>query len=100
VRPSLEAKVFYPTGSARIDPPGTGIPFEKEHEMLVLTRKEGEQIVVGDNIRITVLSIRGNRVRLGLLAPPDVSILRQELEPRDSPAAVGALSSAPQRLAK
>jgi carbon storage regulator len=49
--------------------------------MLVLTRKQGEQIMVGDGIRLTVLAIEGKRVRLGLLAPRDVSILRTELGP-------------------
>jgi carbon storage regulator len=47
--------------------------------MLVLTRKQGEQIIVAENIRITVLAVEGNRVRLGLTAPDDVSILRVEL---------------------
>jgi carbon storage regulator len=47
--------------------------------MLVLTRKQGEQIIIGENIRITVLAVEGNRVRLGLTAPDDVSILRVEL---------------------
>jgi len=49
--------------------------------MLVLTRKEGEQIILGENIRVIILAIKGNRVRLGLLAPPEVSIVRQELAP-------------------
>jgi len=47
--------------------------------MLVLTRKQGEQIWIGDNICVTVLAIEGNRVRLGVKAPADVSILRVEL---------------------
>jgi carbon storage regulator len=47
--------------------------------MLVLTRKEGEEVVIGDKIRLTVVAIRGNRVRLGITAPPDVSIQREEL---------------------
>ncbi|HWG47619.1 MAG TPA: carbon storage regulator [Gemmataceae bacterium] len=47
--------------------------------MLVLTRKQGEQITIGDGIRLTVLAIEGNRVRLGLVAPREVSILRMEL---------------------
>ncbi|HEY7310485.1 MAG TPA: carbon storage regulator [Gemmataceae bacterium] len=51
--------------------------------MLVLTRKEGEQIVLGENIRVTVLAIKGKRVRLGVFAPPDVSIVREELGPLD-----------------
>ena len=47
--------------------------------MLVLSRKVDEQIIIGDDIRITVVSIRGNQVRLGFEAPPSVSIFRQEL---------------------
>lgn len=54
--------------------------------MLVLTRKQGEQIRVGEDICVTVLAIEGKRVRLGLTAPGDVSILRVELESScDSP---------------
>jgi carbon storage regulator len=47
--------------------------------MLVLSRKLNESIVVGDHIRITVVGIRGNHVRLGIEAPGDVSIMREEL---------------------
>jgi carbon storage regulator len=47
--------------------------------MLVLSRKLNEQIMIGDNICITVVAIRGNQVRLGFEAPRDVSIQRQEL---------------------
>lgn len=49
--------------------------------MLVLSRKVCEQIVLGDDIRITILEVWGGRVRLGLQAPPDVSIWRKELVP-------------------
>ena len=49
--------------------------------MLVLSRKVNEQIVIGDNIRVTVVSIRGNQIRLGFEAPPDVLIFREELRP-------------------
>ncbi|HET6424735.1 MAG TPA: carbon storage regulator [Planctomycetaceae bacterium] len=46
--------------------------------MLVLSRKAEEQIVVGNEVRITVLSVRGNRVRLGIEAPDEMTILRSE----------------------
>jgi len=47
--------------------------------MLVLTRKSGEAINVGDEITVTVLEIRGNQVRLGIQAPLSVTIHRREL---------------------
>jgi len=47
--------------------------------MLVLSRKIGEEIVIGDNIRLAVLAIRGNQVRLGFAAPASVPIRREEL---------------------
>lgn len=50
--------------------------------MLVLTRKSGEAINVGDDITITVLEIRGNQVRLGIQAPLSVIIQRKELYER------------------
>ncbi len=47
--------------------------------MLVLTRKSGESVVIGQDIKITILEIRGNRVRVGIAAPADVPISRAEL---------------------
>jgi carbon storage regulator len=47
--------------------------------MLVLTRRTGEEIVIGDGIRITVVGIRGDRVRLGITAPESVSVDRAEV---------------------
>jgi carbon storage regulator len=47
--------------------------------MLVLSRKMNERILIGDSIRVTVVSVRGNVVRIGIEAPPDVPILREEL---------------------
>lgn len=47
--------------------------------MLILTRRPGESIQVGDDIEISILEIRGNQVRLGINAPPDVLVLRSEL---------------------
>jgi len=47
--------------------------------MLVLSRKRNESLIIGDHIRITVIDIRGNQVRVGIEAPDDVRILREEL---------------------
>ena len=47
--------------------------------MLVLTRKSGESIIVGDDITVTVLEVKGGQVRLGIQAPPNVIIHRKEL---------------------
>ncbi len=57
--------------------------------MLVLSRKNLQEIVVGDNVIITVLQIKGNTVRLGISAPDDVRIRRGELEPADSTRRLG-----------
>jgi len=50
--------------------------------MLVLARKRNEQIVIGDNIVITVVDIQGDKVRLGFEAPNDVAIHRKEIYER------------------
>lgn len=47
--------------------------------MLVLSRKVGEKIVLGNNIAVTVVAVRGKVVRLGFEAPPNVIIRRQEI---------------------
>lgn len=47
--------------------------------MLVLTRKIGETIVIADNIRVTVVDVRGSQVRLGFQAPDSVRIQREEI---------------------
>jgi carbon storage regulator len=47
--------------------------------MLILTRKVGEVLVIGDEIEVTVLGVRGQQVRLGIKAPKDVSVHRQEI---------------------
>ena len=50
--------------------------------MLVLSRKEGERIVIANCIQLTVVAVKGNRVKLGITAPVDVSIHRQEVQDR------------------
>ena len=49
--------------------------------MLVLSRKAGEEIIIGDNIKLVVNRISGNRVTIGIQAPKDVHIVRGELDP-------------------
>ncbi len=56
--------------------------------MLVLTRKQMEQIVLGDNIVITVLAVNGNSVRLGIQAPRIMKVVRGELVGVDVAAAI------------
>ena len=53
--------------------------------MLVLSRKESERIKLGDSIVITVIRVSGDKVRLGIEAPSDVLVLREELEPHKAP---------------
>ena len=47
--------------------------------MLILTRRISESVIIGDNVKITVLGIKGNQVRLGIDAPRDVSVHREEI---------------------
>jgi carbon storage regulator len=49
--------------------------------MLVLSRKLGEKILIGDSIVLTVVKIDRNQIRLGIEAPPDVAIFREEIAP-------------------
>jgi carbon storage regulator len=50
--------------------------------MLVLTRRPGEEIVIDGCIRLTVVSVKGDRIRLGIEAPPSVVVDRQEIHER------------------
>lgn len=50
--------------------------------MLILTRRIGETLVIGDSIKVTVLSVQGNQVRIGIDAPKDVAVHREEVAER------------------
>lgn len=47
--------------------------------MLVVTRKYGQKIIIGDNIELTILDIKGEQVRIGINAPKNIPILREEV---------------------
>lgn len=47
--------------------------------MLVLTRKAGETILIGEDIEVTVLTIKGNQARIGVRAPQHINIVREEI---------------------
>jgi carbon storage regulator len=47
--------------------------------MLILTRRVGETLMIGDEVTVTVLGVKGNQVRLGITAPKDVGVHREEI---------------------
>ena len=54
--------------------------------MLVLSRRQSERIRLGDSIVVTIVRVSGDKVRLGIEAPPDVLVLRDELRPHSEAA--------------
>ncbi len=60
-------------------------------QMLILTRLPGQTLLIGDDVVIEVLGVEGQQVRLGLTAPSDITILRQELAERLAKAEISTL---------
>src|SRR5262249_40014415 len=54
----------------------------REEAMLVLSRRPGEEVVIAGTIRMTIIAAKGDRVRLGIVAPPSVRVDRQEVQDR------------------
>ncbi len=79
----MQGRVIREVGDTKLSKSAGSDPF-KEEIMLVLTRKQSQTIVVDGRIRITVLNVGGSAVRLGIEAPKEVPILREELDPSPS----------------
>ena len=71
--------VFVPLVRAQEAKRGGQVPDIGRNLMLVLSRKKNESIVINDNVVITVIDVRGDKVRIGIEAPRDVSVHRQEV---------------------
>lgn len=68
--------------------------------MLVLSRKVGERILIGDNISVTIVRVAQGTVRIGVEAPHELPIVREELEPKSQGGASGDLDKPASRVSR
>ena len=64
-------------------------------QLLILSRRTDESIVIGDEVTITILSVKGKQVRIGISAPPDVSVHREEIYQRIQSGESNAVNNTP-----
>lgn len=60
--------------------------------MLILTRRIGESVIIGEDVEVSVLSVKGSQVRIGIKAPKGVAVHRQEILNRGGPAPTPAIA--------
>lgn len=58
---------------------GAGQASNKDYDMLILTRRTGESVMIGDDIVVTILGVKGNQVRVGVEAPKELPVHREEI---------------------
>lgn len=66
--------------------------------MLILTRRVGETVMIGEEVSVTVLGVKGNQVRVGINAPKNVAVHREEIFERIKPEGHGEVSAEQQSL--
>ncbi len=72
---------------------GLGITLDRRHSMLILTRRPGESLHLGEDIKIKVLGVQGKQIKLGLEVPRDMTVYREEVYLRVQEQNIEALDS-------